>query len=428
MSKTVAAAPVTVGVTLPSHRHQFAIAWFIALTFYVLEYATRSAPAVMLPQLAHAYSVSETGVSSILGAYYYTYSVTSLVAGVALDRMGAKMAVPFGSALLGLGCLLFAISSMGDAYVGRLLQGAGSSFAFTGAVYLAARGFSPKSLATAIGATQCMGMLGGSAGQFVVGPLVAGGIAWQAIWIAFGIAGLIIAAGIFLITPKPDAPMTVAHLAPGALLQPFKIVLTNPQSYLSGLIAGLLFVPTTVGALTWGVAFGEHDLHLDFQHAVTATAMVPLGWVVGCPIMGKLTDWIGLRKPVLIGGGLFMLAAAAQVAFLPTLFSPLIGLFLFGVGSGVAMIPYSIIKEANPDGVKGSATGTINFLNFGITALVGPLFGLLFGKTLATTSDHLMHFRQAGLFWIGAIVLAILLSLVVRETGHRKGDPAVPAA
>jgi hypothetical protein len=35
--------------------------------------------------------------------------------------------------------------------------------------------------------------------------------------------------------------------------------------------------------------------------------------------------------------------------------------FLLGFGSGAAMIPYSIIKEVNPDHAKGSATGAMNF-------------------------------------------------------------------
>jgi CRP/FNR family cyclic AMP-dependent transcriptional regulator len=40
-----------------------------------------------------------------------------------------------------------------------------------------------------------------------------------------------------------------------------------------------------------------------------------------------------------------------------------------------AMIPYSIIKEVNPDEVKGSATGAINFLVFVMSAFAAPAFG-----------------------------------------------------
>src|ERR1700741_3306534 len=114
------------------------IAWGLALCFYFLEYASRSAPAVMIEHLATAFGTTAIGVSAILGTYYYTYSTTSLIAGAALDRVGAKKAVPVGIFILAVGCLLFSVSTTAAGYTGRLLQGAGSAFAFTGAVYLAA--------------------------------------------------------------------------------------------------------------------------------------------------------------------------------------------------------------------------------------------------------------------------------------------------
>ncbi|MFM0085050.1 MFS transporter [Paraburkholderia sediminicola] len=61
----------------------------------------RSAPAVMMSELSHAFGVSALGLSSILGVYYYTYSSASLVAGVLLDRFGAKHVVPAGMVILG---------------------------------------------------------------------------------------------------------------------------------------------------------------------------------------------------------------------------------------------------------------------------------------------------------------------------------------
>ncbi|MNY58314.1 hypothetical protein D3C86_1946370 [compost metagenome] len=99
-------------------------------------------------------------------------------------------------------------------------------------------------------------------------------------------------------------------------------------------------------------------------------------------------------------------------------------MFALGVASGAAMIPYSIIKEANPDNVKGSATGAINFITFGVTTLLSPLFSRLFGQTLEDTLDKTNHFQQAGLFWIIGIVIAILVSFLLKETGEgKKSEP-----
>jgi MFS family permease len=403
----------------------FVLAWLVALLFYVLEYATRSSPAVMLPQLESAYAVSALGVSGILGAYYYAYSISSLVAGALIDRFGAKVTVSLGLVIVAVGCFAFTVSDANAAYGGRLLQGAGSAFAFTGAVYLASRGFSAGKLATAIGVTQCMGMLGGSAGQFLVGPLLTHGVDWKALWIFFGIAGFVLAAAQLFLTPSASASS-----GGGARdwLRPFRIVLSNPQSWLCGLVAGLLFLPTTIGDMTWGVAFFQRDEQMSFSRAVTVVSMVPLGWVFGCPLFGWLTDRIGARKPVIIGGCVLMLATLAQIAFLPGVLPPMLGLFLFGVASGVAMIPYTVIKESNPDEVKGSATGIQNFLVFGISAGVGPVFGHLLGKTLDSTGDHVAHFRDAAGFWMAVVAIALVISLFMRETGPRASRRAQGAS
>jgi hypothetical protein len=46
------------------------IAWGLALYFYFLEYASRSAPAVMIQHLMAAFGTIAIGVSSILGTLY----------------------------------------------------------------------------------------------------------------------------------------------------------------------------------------------------------------------------------------------------------------------------------------------------------------------------------------------------------------------
>jgi MFS family permease len=168
--------------------------------------------------------------------------------------------------------------------------------------------------------------------------------------------------------------------------------------------------------MTWGVAFFETDRHFTYKAAVLAASIVPLGWAFGCPLMGWAADQVRLRKPVLVAGIVMMAATVIQLSFLPNLLPADLTLFIFGVASGVAMIPYTIIKEANPDNVKGSATGTINFIVFGVTALVGPVFASLFAKTL-TSGNPVTHFQHASSFWLASIILAGLMSILLRETG-----------
>ena len=94
-------------------------------------------------------------------------------------------------------------------------------------------------------------------------------------------------------------------------------------------------------------------------------------------------------------------------------------MFVFGIASGAAMIPYSVIKEVNPDSVKGSAAGGINFLVFGITAFIGPIYANHVGKGMATASNVTADFQKGVVFWIACCAAAIVVTFFLRETGTR---------
>src|SRR4051795_9974283 len=165
------------------------IAWLLAAIYYFYQYALRSAPAVMMPQLSEAFDRSAAGMAVILGVFYYGYAVFSLIAGTSIDRIGARTVVPAGALLTGAGALLFATGDLSAAGLGRFLQGAGGVFALIGAIYIASRNFPSSQAATLIGATQMFGMAGGAAGQFLVGPMIARGMRWNVFWVSMGVAG-----------------------------------------------------------------------------------------------------------------------------------------------------------------------------------------------------------------------------------------------
>src|SRR5947207_4670203 len=321
-------------------------AWLLVSLYYFYQYALRSAPSVMMPQLTNAFAVNALGVSAIVGMFYYGYSPFSLVSGASLDRFGAKRVIPIGAALVGLGAFMFSTGNVTVANVGRFLQGAGGAFALIDAVYLITQNFPASVAASLIGATQMFGMAGGSAGQFLVGPIIKSGFSWDRFWIYAGCLGLLISGVLLVFLPK-ETPKTSTSgsSAFAALLRSLGKVFRNPQSLLCGFISGLLFIPTTILGMTWGVRFLQEARGHEYEAAVTLAATVPLGWMIGCPLLGFISDRLGRRKPVIFGGTIMLLVVVAWVLFgnPEILRGHTVGI-LMGIASGAAMLPYTVIK------------------------------------------------------------------------------------
>lgn len=395
-----------------------AIAWVVAATFYFYQYSLRSCPAVMMPQLSEAFGLSTVGLASIIGLFYYGYSPFSLIAGVSMDRFGPRMLVPAAAGAVGIGALLFATGDPTIASIGRFIQGAGGVFALVGAIYIVTKNFPASQAATLIGATQMFGMAGGSAGQFAVGPMISGGLSWNTFWMIMGIVGLLIGVVLFFMLPNQPAEKSEENWLKSSG-KAFAIVFKNPQSILCGAIAGLLFIPTTIFDMIWGVRFLQEGHDMDYGTAVMRSAAIPLGWIIGCPLLGFISDRIGRRKPVIIGGGLVVFACLAWILFGPTnVFPPFSLALIAGIASGSAMLPYTVIKEANPPEVGGTATGVINFLNFTFSALLGPVFGwILVRVSGGATEMELTHYQTAFTPMLYGVVIAIVLTFVLKETG-----------
>jgi len=404
-----------------------AIAWLITAVYYFYQYTLRSAPSVMMPELGGAFGLTAMGVASLVGLFYYAYSPFSLVAGVAMDRIGPRRVIPIGAATVGVGALLFGSGSSDLASIGRLLQGAGGVFALIGAAYIATTNFPASRAATLIGATQMFGMAGGSAGQFVVGPMIASGVSWNAFWIAMGLAGLAISALLFVFLPKPVPKPPSADGLKGPL-RDMKTVFLNPQSILCGIIAGLIFIPTTIFDMVWGVRYLQDARGFDYGTAVMRSAMVPFGWIIGCPLLGFISDRIGRRKPVIVAGAGVLFGCLAWILYGPAdVLPPYVLALVAGVGSGAAMLPYTVIKEANPPNVSGTATGVVNFINFTFSALLGPVFGgLLMAAKGEAAGMTLEHYQTAFVPMLYGVALAIVLTLILKETGPAAERPAIP--
>jgi MFS family permease len=239
-----------------------------------------------------------------------------------------------------------------------------------------------------------------------------------------GIGGLAISVLLYFLLPASKPPDRGEPWLANAA-RAMATVFRNPQSILCGIIAGLIFIPTTIFDMIWGVRYLQEARGLEYGSAVMRSATVPLGWIIGCPLLGVISDRLGRRKPVIV-----LLACLAWILYGPAdVLPPYVLGLVAGTASGAAMIPYTVIKEANPPQMSGTATGVINFLNFTFSALLGPVFGWILlnvaGGASRMTLEHYQTTFEPMLYGVG---LAIVLTFLLKETGPAVRAPAPAVA
>ena len=390
--------------------------WGVAALFYFYEFFVRVAPAAMAPELQRSFHLSAAELGAAIGVYYIIYSPSQLLAGSFLDRFGAKTILVPASLICTLGCFLEILGH--NAFwlsAARFSQGLGSAFAFVGTMYLAAEWFPRSTLAMLSGLTTSLGMIGGIMGNSGIAHLVEK-LGWHVSLIAAGFVGLVITGLMYLVIPgksrhQQDQAVTPAYARRPGIVKALYIVYSNPQSWFTGIAGTALYMPLSILGALWGVEYISSVTGGDKVAAAGAATMLYVGWLIGGPIAGLISDKTKMRRNLLLGAGVATLITTLIVVSIHSLSVPgaYILMLMLGFSSTSQVVCFATAVEHNPSSVSGTAIAATNMM----IMLLGGAGEWLFGFLL----DYFSGAGHHAAYPVSAYHKAILILPIISAIG-----------
>lgn len=397
------------------------IVFTIVASFYSYEYLLRILPSVMTVDLMRAHQINTLSLGMLASAYYLIYSLMQLPVGVLIDYFGPKRWLLLACLSCIIGSFLFASAhSFTLAFIGRILIGFGSAFAFVGVLRTATLWLPPNQFAIATGLITTLGMLGGIVGDITLSHLVVT-YGWQSTVEISAIVGIPIFIAIMCIPHKHSKEHSKKHSytfmhAVMGLWQVIKM----PIVWLNALVGCLLYIPLSAFAELWGVPYLETVYQLPKIQAADSISWLFLGWAIGAPLIGFIADRTQKRLSILLTGS--SLAFVCILIILNIHFSQIyllnMALVVFGILCSGQILIMVIAKDIVP--LRIAAT-TMAFTNM-LIMLGGMVFQPLIGSLVKASSHDMifhhitdidsMRYTHAMYVIPGAILLGIFILLI----------------
>jgi MFS family permease len=411
---------------MKKYRQHFAwLIWGLAAAFFFSDYLARVAPGVMHRFLQMDFHINEADFGILTASFYVPYILMQIPVGLTVDRMSIRWILTVMALVTALGCCVFGLAgNLWIASVGRMLIGFSAAFAFVSALRLATSWFPPTMFGLLAGLTQALGMLGAAAGEAPVSFLV-GTVGWRHSMLIIALLFIVLAVLLFqYIQDTPNSKTTEIKFAKRPrILDSLRIVLSDRQTWLNALYAGFLFAPTAVIGESIGPAYLQFGRGLTAHTAAFATGLIFIGWGIGGPLSGWISDKVGRRKPIMILSALCGVVLTTLFVFYPHLDKNAAYLlfFLFGLTNTGVAIAYAVSTEINDRSVVGTAMAFTNMTSIFVGALMQPLVGRLIDLVAGNRgynveslllSDFQFGFRLLPL----CSIIALVLAFSVKET------------
>lgn len=422
----------------PSYWGGTFVPWFVCLlaaVFYLYDFVLRVTPSVMIHPLMQSYHINALQIGLLSAFYYYVYTPLQLPSGAVVDKYSRRWVLAGSSLVCALGGFLFAhTDNLFVAFVARAMMGLGSAFAFVGALKLASMWLPINRFALYGAITTALGTIGAITTDTVISHGV-NTLGWRHTIDITSWFGVVLA--VLIVIVVRDRPKWVGKSPSeyrswkNILLRLFNLF-RNPSIWINGIVGSFMFLPISVFASLWGVAFLKESFQLSDTEAALTTSLIFIGCSIGLPFFGWWSDKIKRRRRPIFIGSLMVFILSVIVIYVPTLSKPALYALLFFIGFfvGPQALVFAVAKEISPPRSTGISTAATNFLvTFG-AAVFQPLIGYFLVKqwggkeTALGVHIYTTHnFHHAFLLFIGGLFCAVLLTFFLPETHCRMIHP-----
>ena len=393
--------------------------WIICISaglFFFYEFFQLNLFDVINQDLRTSFAINAAELSWMSSACIWANVIFLLPAGIMLDHFAAKKVILIALLICVLGTFGFAVTnSYAMATFYHSLAGIGNAFCFLACVVLVSRWFPPKRQALVIGLIVTMAFLGGMGAHTPLAYLNSN-FGWRNAVLISGLFGLVILAWIaFFVQDKPAA--TNNRLSDTNWSTKFKKSIRNKQTWLAGLYTSCLNLPIMVLCALWG---GSYLVDVHGLSPITASNVVSLiffGSIIGCPLLGFISDKHGKRKPTMLFGAVFSLLLVLPLVMNITLSATTLSIIFLALGfvTSSQVISYPLITESNHPSNTGVATGLASIL-----IMSGGGFGqVIFGNIMAsgaTQAHSISNYQNAMLIFPISALIALAAILLIQET------------
>lgn len=341
--------------------------WGLAAIFFLYEFFLRTFIGSVAHQVLPDLSLNPETFAIIGSAYYISYGLMQIPVGILADKFGVRGIMVFAALVCALAAFLFAnATGFYTALFSRLLMGFGSSFAFVCLLVVVVTWFPRQYFGFFAGASQFIGTIGPVlAGGPLVAMMAASHGTWRSALTQISIIGLVLAFLIlFFVKSRPrGAEKQLIFLKREASLKELLTRLVkNRQAWFVAFYSATVYVSIALLGAIWGTEY----LQVRGLSQTLAADMISLAWLgyaIGCPLLGALSDIARRRKPALIAASLLGFVVTVMIVYLPLGDAPRIyGVLFFSLGIAASgqNLGFAAISEHVDVSTRATALGLNN--------------------------------------------------------------------